>query len=194
MISLLITPITAVDFPTSKHIENELTLYARTSAETPWQSPFTENVTLTLSIEIPDEIIAWINISSVLLSLHAKNPTGSGFALVDAESRSFDTPISGTPYINFTGDFTFESSMTGEECYFAVSVQGTYSNFTYQKQYLVATNESFIGPFLILASLATPQVYVGLLIGIVASVVIVAGMIAVKRNRSISKRRRLLTD
>jgi hypothetical protein len=194
MASLLMMPVSAYDFPTSQINANGISLYASVSADTPWQSPFSKNVTLTFSIEPDDPDTTLVNISSVLFSLSAKNPTGSGFSLVDAHLRSFEPPITGTSYANYTGDFTFSSSMTGEQCYFALTVEGIYSNSTDYIHFQIVSNESFIGPFLILASLATPQVFVGLVIGVAASVVIIAGLIAVKRNRSTSKRRRLLSD
>ncbi len=194
IISFLISPSLAVDFPTSRFTENGVTIYARATADTPWNSPFTESVTLSLSVEPNDPDTISVNVTDVLLTLHSRNPTGPGFSLIDAKTRTFTTPLSGSKYINYTGDFTLSSSMTGERCYFGVTVQGVYSNTTIQREFLIASNESFIGPFLILASLATPQVYVGLLIGIFASAVIIMGIVVVKRNRSLSKRRRLLTD
>lgn len=192
--SLLIMPVSAYDFPTSQYNSDGVSLYASVSADIPWLSPFSKDVTLTFSVEPDDPDTTLVNISSVLFSLSVKNPTGSGFSLVDADLRSFEPPITGTLYANYTGDFTFSSSMTGEQCYFALTVEGIYSNSTDYIHFQIVSNESFIGPFLILASLATPQVFVGLTVGVIASVVIIAGLIAVKRNRSTSKRRRLLSD
>ena len=194
MALLLIMPVSAYDFPTSQYNSDGVSLYASVSADIPWLSPFSKDVTLTFSVEPDDPDTTLVNISSVLFSLSVKNPTGSGFSLVDADLRSFEPPITGTLYANYTGDFTFSSSMTGEQCYFALTVEGIYSNSTDYIHFQIVSNESFIGPFLILASLATPQVFVGLTVGVIASVVIIAGLIAVKRNRSTSKRRRLLSD
>ena len=194
MVSLLVVPVSAYDFPTSRYDSGGIRLYASVATDTPWLSPFTKNVTLSLSIETLYPNTTQANISAILFSLSSSNPLGAGYSLIDSIFRTFDTPITGTSYVNYTGDFKFSSSMTGEKCYFSVLVEGDYSNSTHWIHYQIESNESFIGPLVILASLATPQVFVGLFIGVVASAVIIAGLIAVKRNRSTLKRRRLLSD
>ena len=194
ILSLVVTPVSAVDFPTSTTTEQGVRLYASVSADTPWQAPFIETVTLKLSIEPEDADTQNVTITNVLISLHAKNPTGSGFSLLDATSRIFTEPLIGNEYLNYTDEFTLDSALTGENCYFGVAVQGAYFNSTHQIQYFIASNESFIGPFLILASLATPIVYVGILFAGIFTLVLFVGIVIVKRSRSISKRRRLMDD
>jgi hypothetical protein len=73
-------------------------------------------------------------------------------------------------------------------------VEGTYSNSTVEVPFRVFSPENLIGPFVIAAGLASPQLIVGLAIMAAATFGIIAGLYAMKRSERGSSRRKLLEE
>ncbi|MGY5874995.1 MAG: hypothetical protein RTU30_04550 [Candidatus Thorarchaeota archaeon] len=191
---VLVTPVNGLDFPTATIIADDIELSVSVSADTPWYSPFTEEAALTLSLTPTDPDAISILITEVTLSVHKRNPTGSGYSLVTVDTEQLSPAVTGGLYLNYADTFFLASSTTGTECYFGISVKGSYSNTTHSIDFQIASNESLVGPFMISASFSTPQVLVGFLVTVFATVVCIVGLIGVRRSRSVTKRRTLLDE
>ncbi|MGY5853818.1 MAG: hypothetical protein RTU92_09650 [Candidatus Thorarchaeota archaeon] len=191
---VLVSPVNGLDYPTATFIEDDIELHASVSADTPWYSPFSEEADLTLSVVPTDPNVDSVIINEVTLSVHKHNPTGSGFSLVTVDTEQLTPAVTGTSYANFTGSFFLASSTTGIDCYFGVSVQGSYTNSTHTIDYQIVSNESLVGPFTISASFSTPQVLVGFAVTVFATVICIVGLLGVRKSRSVTKRRTLLDE
>ena len=194
MLVLLIIPVHAVDFAEASFTEDDVQVTVRITANTPWYSPFSEEVNISLQVAPLAENITTITITEIVLAVQRSDPNGLTYTLVSAQIKEFSPAMSGTGYAAASASMILDGSLTGTDCYFAVVVEGTYSNSTVEVPFQVSSPENFVGPFAIAAGLASPQLIVGLVIIAAGTLCIIAGFYAMKRSERGSSRRKLLEE
>ncbi|MCK4279125.1 MAG: hypothetical protein KAW94_00970 [Candidatus Thorarchaeota archaeon] len=194
MLVLLIIPVHAVDFTEASFTEDDVQVTIWITADTPWYSPFSEKVNISLQVAPLAENITTITITEIVVTVQRSDPDGLTYALVSAQSEEFSPAMSGTEYAEASASMILDGSLAGTDCYFAVVVEGTYSNSTVEVSFRVFSPENLIGPFVIAAGLASPQLIVGLAIMAAATLSIIAGLYAMKRSERGSSRKKLLEE
>jgi hypothetical protein len=194
MLVLLIIPVHAVDFTESSFSEDDVQVTVWIAANTPWYSPFSEEVNISLQVVPLAENITAITITEIVLTVHRSDPDGLTYTLVSVQIEKFSPAMSGTEYAAASASMILDGSLTGIDCFFAVVVEGTYSNSTVEVPFQVFSPENLVGPFVIAAGLASPQLIVGLVIIAVATLGIIAGYYAMNRSGRGSSRRKLLEE
>ncbi len=194
MLVLLIVPIHAVDFTEASFTEDDVQVTVWITANTPWYGPFSEEVNISLQVASLAENITTITITEIVLTVQRSDPGGSTYALVSVQSKAFSPAMSGTEYAAASASMILDGSLTGSDCYFAVVVEGTYSNSTVEVPFQVSSPENLVGPFAIAAGVASPQLVVGLVIIAAATLCIIAGFYATKCPGRGSSRRKLLEE
>jgi len=191
---LLIIPVHAVDFGEASFTEDDVQVTVWITANTPWDSPFSEEVNISLQVAPLAENITTITITDVVLTVQRSDPDGLTYALVSVQIEEFSPAMSGTEYAAASASMILDGSLTGTDCYFAVVVEGTYSNSTVEVPFQASSPENLVGPFAIAAGLASPQLIVGLVIIAAATLCIIAGSYATKCPRRGASRRKLLEE
>jgi hypothetical protein len=194
MLVLLIVPVHAVDFTEASFTEDDVQVTVWITANTPWYGPFSEEVNISLQVASLAENITTITITEIVLTVQRSDPGGSMYALVSVQSKAFSPAMSGTEYAAASASMILDGSLTGSDCYFAVVVEGTYSNSTVEVPFQVSSPENLVGPFAIAAGVASPQLVVGLVIIAAATLCIIAGFYATKCPGRGSSRRKLLEE
>jgi len=194
MLILLIIPVHAVDFTEASFTEDNVQVTVWITANTPWHSPFSEEVNISLQVVPLAENITAIVITEIVLTVQKSDSDGLAYSLVSVQIEEFSPAISGTEYAAASVSMILDGSLTGTDCYFAVLVEGTYSNSTVEVPFQVSSPENFVGPFAIAAGLASPQLIVGLVIIAAATLSIIAGFHAMRRSGRGSSRRKLLEE
>ncbi len=194
MLVILIIPVHAVDFTEASFTEDDVQTTVWITANTPWYGPFSEEVNISLQVASLAENITTITVTEIVLTVHRTDPGGSTYTLVSVQIKEFSPALSGTEYAAASASMILDGSRTGTDCYFAVTVEGTYSNSTVEVPFQVSSPENFIGPFVIAAGLASPQLIVGLVIIAAATLCIIAGAYATKCPGRGSSRRKLLEE
>jgi len=194
VVVLLIVPVHAIDFTEASFTEDDVQVTVWITANTPWYGPFSEEVNISLQVASLAENITTITITEIVLTVQRSDPGGSAYTLVSVQIEEFSPAISGTEYAAASASMILDGSLTGTDCYFAVVVKGTYSNSTVEVPFQVSSPENFIGPFVIAAGLASPQLVVGLVIIAAATLCIIAGAYATKCPGRGSSRRKLLEE
>jgi len=194
MLVLLIRPVHAVDFTEASFIEDDVQVTVWITANTPWQSPFSEEVNISLQVSPLAENITTITVTGIVLTVQRSDPDGLTYALVSVQIEEFSPAISGIEYAAASVSMILDGSITGTDCYFAVVVEGTYSNSTVEVPFQVSSPDNFVGPFAIAAGLASPQLLVGLVIIAAATLCIIAGFYAMRRSGRRFSRRKLLEE
>ncbi len=194
LLVLLIMPAHAVDFAEASFTEDDVQVTVWITANTPWYSPFSEEVNISLQVAPLAENITTITITEIVLTVQRGDPGGSMYTLVSVQIEEFSPAMSGAEYAAASASMILDGSITGTDCYFAVAVEGTYSNSTVEVPFQVSSPENFVGPFVIAAGLASPQLIVGLVIIAAATLCIIAGAYATKCPGRGSSRRKLLEE
>ncbi len=194
LVMVMVVPVRALSFEPATFYDQGIEVTAEVSASVPWTSPFSEDVELTLTVRPNRSDVVQVNITEVTLSVNRRVDNTTSFMLVVASTHGLSEPVTGTSQAQYSSSFHLSGTTAAPMCYFGVSVCGTYSNGTHVFEYEVFSNQSLVGPFEISASLATPQVLVGLGISLAFIVVLVVGLLSLKRSRAGPKRRRRLLE
>ncbi|MHA2118703.1 MAG: hypothetical protein ACW98J_07275 [Candidatus Thorarchaeota archaeon] len=186
--------VVAVDFEERLFSDDGVVVYASASADTPWESPFTKDVSVSVSVWPSIENISWTSIASILVTVHSVGGDGSGFSLIASDDYDFTTYPEGGSHVNASATFTLTGGGVGSQFYFAVSVIGQYGNATDTFSYEAHSPEDLLGPFSISYSPATPQFLIGVAMIIVFTLVIVLGMRVFSQSRKKPTREALLKE
>ncbi len=188
LLMILMTPVRATSYAPVTFEGDGVRVIVILTANTPWSSPFSEHVSVNLTVEPLADGVIQTNISSVVIGVNHRTTPGSGFLLMAVDSKQLSPPVTGTTAATFSGTFTLSGNTAGDDCYFAISVAGVYVNGSGTYHYETTSNESLIGPFIVSATIGTPQVLVGLVFTLVFIAVIVLGAIGVRRSRAPPKK------
>ncbi|MHA1902347.1 MAG: hypothetical protein ACXADL_02860 [Candidatus Thorarchaeota archaeon] len=195
VVFVLITPVSAVSFERTSFIHDGVEVFVEISADVPWSSPFTANeANLTLSVVPQTSNVSHVNISEVSLIVNKYDSSDDTYQLISAESNFGSPLVTGNAFVNYSTTFEVTGNSAGAESYFALLVVGNYRNGSSVTYFQAVSQEGLIGPFAIRSSLQSPIVYVGILLFVFFTFVIIAGLYGVKKSRSPVRRRRLLDD
>jgi hypothetical protein len=190
----LISSVAALDFEEMSFSNDGVIVYAHASADVPWEAPFTEDVTVWVSVWPTANNITWTRIASVLVTVYSAELDGSGFSLIASDDYDFSTYPEGGSHVNTSVIVTVAGSGIGSQSYFAISVIGQYGNATDSFSYTASSAEDLLGPFSISYSPTSPQFLIGLAMIFVFTLVIVLGMRGVILSRNRPKREALLKE
>ncbi|MHA1909157.1 MAG: hypothetical protein ACW98Y_17815, partial [Candidatus Thorarchaeota archaeon] len=191
---LIPTPTSAVAFDSVSYVSSDVRVDVQMEANTPWSSPFTESVNVTIGVTPLLSGITQTNITSVSLVLHRVEVDDTGYFLISLEEDTGTPLVEGESYANYTNEFSLTGAAGGLECYFSLLVRGVFSNATFQKNFQALGEENLVGPFVISTGISSPVAWVGLIVIAVSSVVFVAGVYGVKASRTRKRRRTLMDD
>ncbi|UCE09349.1 MAG: hypothetical protein JSW61_10260 [Candidatus Thorarchaeota archaeon] len=195
IVSLVLLPTaSATDFPTQSFTSDGVEVSVTISANTPWYSPFTQSVSVSLSVQPQAEGVTEVNVTEFILTVHRKDISGLGFSLISAESTSFTPAEEGESQVDIVSTVVISGGGLGEECYFGISVLGAYSNSSYSNAFTSTSDEDLIGPFAIRGGIGSPQVIVGIMVTVLFSVILIGGVWVARKNVARRKRRSLLDD
>ncbi|MDF1541293.1 MAG: hypothetical protein P1Q69_20515 [Candidatus Thorarchaeota archaeon] len=194
LLLLLPIPASAVVYETVSFETDGVIVFVDVEANTPWASPFTENVNLSISVVPQIENSVQINITSVSLILYSMDADQTGYNLIAAEVKSGAPLASGVDQANYTHEFAMTGTSGGLDCFFAILVNGAYSNVTARHVFQALSAENLVGPFAIATGIASPQAWVGLIVIGISTIVMIAGVYGVKMSRTRSRRKTLLDE
>lgn len=195
LVSLLIlTPsVSAVTYGPVSFVDDGIQVDVRILASTPWQSPFTEPVNVTLGIVPQADDVTQVSVSRVIVSVH-RTESDNSFTLIAAHSTDYENESFAGPVANITVDTYLSGSLSGGVCHFAVYVSGTFWNGTGTVNYEAASKENFIGPFSIAPSVSSPQSLVGIALMGLSALILTAGIWGVKKSRAERRKYRPLLE
>jgi len=189
---LLVVPSTGIVFGPVSYYADSVKVTVQLTADTPWQSPFTEGVEISLGIAPLSDNITQVNITEVIVSVHSYDSGSGSFSLVCAGSREFSTPVMGVTTANVTTSFLLLGMGTGADCYFSLAVSGAYKNSTGVFSFQSRSSENLLGPFAISLGITSPLFIVGIVMMALFAVVLVLGLIGIKKSRGAVVRRRTI--
>ncbi len=190
---MLVPFVSAAAYGPASFADGGIQVDVRILASTPWQSPFTEPVNVSLGIIPQTDGVSEVNVSQVIISVH-RVESDSTFTLVAADATDFENASFTGAFANITVDTSLSGSLSGVECYFAVYVSGTFWNGTDVVNYEAASEEDFIGPFSITPSTQSAQFLVGIALMGLSALIMTAGIWGVKKSRSERRRHRPLLE
>jgi hypothetical protein len=188
----LVTPVAALDLEEKAFSDDGVIVYARASADVPWEAPFNEDVSVSVSVWPSIENVTWTRIASIIVIVHSGDD--SGFSVLASDDYDFSTHPEGGSHVNASASLKLTGASIGSPSYFAISVVGQYGNATDTFSYSASSSEDFLGPFSISYSPTSPQFLIGLVMVIVFALVIVLGMWGVSLSRKPPKRDALLKE
>ncbi len=193
---LLLVPIptSAVVFDSVSYVSSEVQVDVEIQATTPWSSPFTESVNVSIGVVPQINGVTQTNITSVSIILYRVEVDDTGYILITAEEEMGTPLVEGESYANYTNEFILSGASGGLNCFFSILVRGTYSNVTTRQTFQALSQEDLVGPFAIATGISSPVFYVGLIVIAVSTIVIAAGVYGVKKSRTRIKRRSLMDD
>ena len=194
VILFIVTPVGAVSYEQVSFVDDNVEVFVKISADTPWSSPFSEIVNISIDVVPQDLNVLQVNISRVSLIVNRAEADQSGFVLITLEYETNVNIVSANEYANYTNTFTVSAASTGMDCYFTILVEGSYYNGTHQTFFQSLAPDDLVGPFLISSSIATPTVWVGLLVLAVAGFIFIGGIFGVKKSRSRVRRKSLMDE
>ncbi|MHA1930181.1 MAG: hypothetical protein ACTSV2_16540 [Candidatus Thorarchaeota archaeon] len=194
LLLVIATPVSGVTYDRVSYISGDTEIFVEITANTPWRSPFSETVNVSVDVVPTIENVLGVNITRVTLIVLRAEADSSGYNLITLETDNQAHIVSNNPYANYTNSFSVSESKTGTDCYLALVVEGNYENGTHNFNYQAQSPDNLVGPFEISASMATPTVWVGLLAFGIASLVFIAGMYGIKKSKSRVRRKSLLDE
>ena len=194
LLLVIATPVAGVSYDRVSFIDGDTEFFVGITANTPWRSPFSDTVNVSVDVVPNIDNVLSVNITRVTLIVHRAEADASGYVLIALEKDDSANIVSTNPYANYTNSFSVSSSATGMDCYFKLVVEGSYGNGTHLFNFQSESPDDLVGPFTISASIETPTVWVGLLVFGVSGLVFIAGMYGVKKSRSRVRRKSLLDD
>ena len=194
LLMVIATPVAGETYERVSYISGDNEIFVEITADTPWTSPFSETVNVSIDVVPTIENVIGVNLTRVTLIVHRAEADGSGYALISLEKDDPVNIVSNNPYANYTHIFSVSESSTGVDCYFALLVEGSYGNGTHHFNFQSSSPDNLVGPFEITASMSTPTVWVGLLAFGIASLVFMAGMYGIKKSKSRVRRKSLLDE
>ncbi|MHA2386621.1 MAG: hypothetical protein ACXAEE_10480 [Candidatus Thorarchaeota archaeon] len=195
LVALLIaSPVVALDFEEMSFSDDGVMVYAGASADVPWEAPFSEDVTVWVSVWPSLDNVTWTRITSIIVTVHSAEPDGSDFSLIASDDYDFSTYPEGGNHVNSSVLVTLTSGNIGSHCFFSISVIGQYGNATDTFSFTASSAENLLGPFSISLSPTSPQFLIGLLMIIVFALVLALGIWGVRHIRESPKREALLKE
>ncbi|NHJ14291.1 MAG: hypothetical protein EAX95_11480 [Candidatus Thorarchaeota archaeon] len=190
---LFVQPTSAYAFNPASYTQNGLQIVASVEAALHWESPFNEEINISVTVISQLENITETTLSDVLVTVHSTN-TGEGYLLLASKTYSLPSPVVGSENVSTLATLSISGSGTGDVCYFGISVEGTFTNATGTYGFSTISPENLIGPFGISLSITSPQFLVGLGFIIFFLVVTAVGVTAARRTRIKPRRRPLLQE
>lgn len=194
IVLFVFTQVGAVSYERVSYVNDNVEVFVEITANTPWSSPYSETVNVSIDVVPNIENVLGVNITSMTLIVHRAEPDGSSYILINIEKDDSANIVSPNPYANYTNSFTVSERSTGTECYFKLVVEGRYGNGTHFFDFQSMSPDDLVGPFAISPSITTPTVWVGLLVLGVAGIIFIAGIKGIKKSRSRVRRKSLLDD
>jgi hypothetical protein len=191
---LLVVPSAGNAFGPVSYNADGVKVTVQLTADTPWQSPFTEGIEISLGVAPLSDNITQVNITEVIVSVHSYDSGSGSFSLVCAGSRGFPTPVMGVTTANVTTSFLLSGMDTGAKCYFSLAVSGGYKNSTGIFSFQSRSSENFLGPFAISVGITSPLFMVGIVMMGLFAMVLVLGMIGIRKSRGTAVRGRTLEE
>lgn len=190
---LLLHPTTAYTFEPVSYTQNGFQIIASVEAEVPWQSPFNQEINISVTVVPQVKNVTEVALTSLLVTVHATE-ADRGYLLITSKEYSPPVPAIGVENVSILTTLSIAGSGIGEVCYFGISVEGAFTNSTGTYGFSTISPENLVGPFAILMSIGSPQFLVGLAFIILFLVVTAAGVSAARRTRARPKRRPLLEE
>lgn len=191
MLLVMPAPSAAYQYEPVSYEDGGVSVTVSIQATTSWIAPFTETVNVSvLAVPLAEGVVG-VNITALSLIVNSEQADQSGFILIAAAEKTGSPLATGETAANYSTSMSVNSDKNGQTCFFAVLVAGAYSNVTTQEYFQAASPDNLVGPFTISASVASPIVWVGLIVVSIFMVVFVAGMYGVKKSRKRSRRHRL---
>ena len=189
IVTLLLQPAALTSFREESYINNGVTVRAWLSADVPWFSPFSQNVTVDLFISAFNASVIEINVTKIILSVNKRDISSDTYSLITAAEKSFTPNLVGTQNIVINETVVISGLNVGQECYFALVIEGFYRTTDNITSFSSTSPENFVGSFSILGSLGSPLTIVGILVIAIFSFVIIGGLYAAKRSQGAKRRR-----
>lgn len=194
LILFVVMPCSAAEYGPASFTCDGVNVIVAVTADTPWESPFTEEVGLTVGITPQLPGVTQVNVTEVSVSVNRYDSGSATFVLVAAKSRVFSSPVTGSDHANFTTSLLLSGTISGAECYFALAVSGEYTNGTHVIQFLSTSSENLVGPFVISVSVGSPLFVIGLVMMGLFSAIVVLGVFGVKKSQGPAHRRHRLDE
>ncbi|MHA1772483.1 MAG: hypothetical protein ACTSYL_12710 [Candidatus Thorarchaeota archaeon] len=194
LLSVFISPVSAVTYPPATFTESDTSVTLRLSTADLIASPFDIDVHANITVEPVREDIAQINVTSITLMI-TKDNGDNNFGLLAADTVTFSHGQVGTKSVNITTDFALSGTGTGTRCFFALSVDGVFTNSTGNYTFRAVSSEDLVGPFNIAPGLSSPITQVGIVVIVISVICIAAGSYGVKKAKApVPKKRGLLDE
>ena len=187
-------PTSAVVFDSVSFVSSGVQVDVQIEANTPWRSPFTESVNVSIGVTPQISGVVQTNITGVSIILHRLEVDETGYLLITAEEEMDSPLVEGGTSANYTNEFILSGASGGLECYFSILIRGVYSNVTTRQSFQALSQENLIGPFAIATDISSPVAWVGLIVIAVSSIIFAAGVYGVKKSRTHRRRRSLMDD
>ena len=136
--------------------------------------------------------ITQINITEAIVSVQSYDLRSGGYSLVCAGSRAFSTPVTGVTTANATTSLLLLGMGTGVECFFSLAVSGTYMNDTDAFPFQSRSAENLLGPLAIFMSITSLVFIVGIVMMGLLAVVLVLGVMGIRKSRGAMVRKRTI--
>ncbi|MBD3408299.1 MAG: hypothetical protein GF411_19405 [Candidatus Lokiarchaeota archaeon] len=195
-LTMLLTPVAAVDFGPNKHIDNETgaTVRVTISADTPFVTPYTEEIEIDLSIEFNQTDITQLNISEIAVSIQKYQPNLDSYTPIGFGINAYEPEIFSTYFGNITDTIELSESISAVECYFAITLVGSFTNGSDVHSFEIMTSNDFLGPFTISPGSGTAEFIVGAVLILITVIVMVAGAYVVKKSKEPVRKRASIED
>jgi hypothetical protein len=191
MLLVMPAPSAAYQYEPVSYVNSGVSITVSIRAKTSWTAPFAEAVNVSvIATPLVDGVVG-VNITSVSIIVNSEQADQSSFILIAAAEETGSPLATGDTSANYSTSMQIVGDKNGQTCFFAVLVAGAYSNVTVQEYFQSASPDNLVGPFTILASVASPIVWVGLIVVSIFMVVFVAGMYGVKKSRKRTRRHHL---
>ncbi len=194
MLLLILPSASGVEYETKEFIDDSIRVSVQLAADTPWVAPFSETVSIAVNVSPMSSALQQVNVSRISIVVNRLETDQSGYVLVSAENVQGSPLKTGIESASYQTNITMIGDKFGESCYFALLIAGSYLNGTALHYFEAASPEDLIGPFSISASIATPQVWVGIIVLAGAFAFFACAAYGVKKSRSQKKKTKLLEE
>lgn len=196
LIAILFMPVAAIDYGPATYIDSDsdAIIQVEISADTPWTTPFTEEVSIDIDIEIDQEDVTQVNITGLVVSVQRYEEGTDTYSVATVETVDFDTVISNADYANLSETFTMTGSIPSYQCYFAIALTYSYTNSSGTFYFQSTSPDNLLGSFTIAPGTSSAQFLVGVLVILVSTIIVAAGAYAAKKSKEPKKKRVSIDD
>ena len=189
IVAILLQPAAMTNFGEESYTSDGIVVHAWLSADVPLFSPYSKNVSVDLSISASNASVIEINVTNIILSVNKRDISSDSYSIITAVEKSFSPVRIGSPNLIINETLELTGLNVGQECYFALVVEGSYKTADNTTNFASTSPENFVGSFSIFSSLQSPLSQVGIVVIALFSLVIIGGLYLARRSHGIKRER-----